>query len=160
VYKNRVYSIALYFFHGDHAMAGDITQHVFLKLMTNIGQFRGDSEFSTWLYRMVVNASMDAARRHKSDQAVAVSSPPHMVSGSGTQEDEYAREELAASVRAAVSRLPPKIRMAVLLRYFDDLSYQQMAQALDCAEGTVASRLNRGHKLLADRLKSLNSVKR
>src|SRR5260370_25672334 len=50
-YKDRVYSIALYFFHGDPAVASDITQQVFLKLMTSMGQFRGDAEFSTWLYR-------------------------------------------------------------------------------------------------------------
>jgi len=48
VYKDRVYSISLYFFHGDQAMASDVTQQVFLKLMTGIGQFRGDAAFSTW----------------------------------------------------------------------------------------------------------------
>ncbi len=58
-------------------------------------------------------------------------------------------------MRAAVSVLPPKLRIAVLLRYFDDLSYQQMAQALHCSMGTVASRLSRGHKILAERLKGL-----
>src|SRR5204863_2907410 len=52
VYKERVYSISLYFFHGDQAMASDVSQQVFLKLMTSIGQFRGDAGFSTWLYRL------------------------------------------------------------------------------------------------------------
>ena len=65
VYKNRVYSIALYFFHGDHAVASDVTQQVFLKLMTSIGQFRGDAAFPTWLYRLVVNACLDEARIRK-----------------------------------------------------------------------------------------------
>lgn len=62
IYKDRVYSIALYFFHGDALAASDVTQQVFLKLMTSMGQFRGDAEFSTWLYRLVVNACTDAAR--------------------------------------------------------------------------------------------------
>jgi RNA polymerase sigma-70 factor (ECF subfamily) len=75
--------------------------------------------------------------------------------GPGSQEQDYARAQMANSVRAAVSVLPPKLRIAVLLRYFDDLSYQQMAQALHCSMGTVASRLSRGHKILAERLKSL-----
>ena len=70
-YKDRVYSIALYFFHGDPAAASDVTQQVFLKLMTSMGQFRGDAEFSTWLYRLVVNACMDAARRRKSDAVIS-----------------------------------------------------------------------------------------
>src|SRR5919106_6291787 len=61
-YKDRVYSIALYFFHGNAATAADVTQQVFLKLLDNVGQFRGDSAFSTWLYRFVVNACVDRTR--------------------------------------------------------------------------------------------------
>ncbi len=154
VYKDRVYSIALYFFHGDAAAASDVTQQVFLKLMTSMGQFRGDAEFSTWLYRLVVNACMDAARRRKSD-AVDLRPIPssEMFAGPASQEDDYAREQMANSVRAAVSALPPKFRIAVLLRYFEDLSYEQMASALHCSMGTVASRLSRGHRMLAERLK-------
>src|SRR5277367_1199396 len=71
IYKDQVYSISLYFFHGDEAVASDVTQQVFLKLMTNITQFRGDAEFSTWLYRLVVNACMDAARRQKRGAAIS-----------------------------------------------------------------------------------------
>ena len=158
-YKDRVYSIALYFFHGDRAVAGDVTQQVFLKLMTTIGQFRGDAEFSTWLYRLAVNACMDVARRRKSDEGFAARSRHDVFAGTGSQEDELVRQELAGSVRAAVAALPPKLRIAMLLRYFDDLSYEQMAKALRCSRGTVASRLNRGHKMLADRLRAVTTVK-
>jgi RNA polymerase sigma-70 factor (ECF subfamily) len=155
VYKDRVYSIALYFLHGDPAAASDVTQQVFLKLMTSIGDFRGDAEFSTWLYRLVVNACMDAGRRRKWDAVSADRSHLEMFAGPASQEDDYARAQTADSVRAAVSALPPKFRIAVLLRYFDDLSYEQMAKALHCSMGTVASRLSRGHRMLADRLKGL-----
>ena len=62
---------------------------------------------------------------------------------------------MSNSVRAAVYALPPKFRIAILLRYFEDLTYEQMAQALHCSMGTVASRLSRGHKLLAEKLKGL-----
>src|SRR6266481_1784706 len=82
LYKDRVYSISLYFFHGDPCLASDVTQQVFLKLMTGIGQFRGDAEFSTWLYRLVVNACNDTARRRKSDPAVPDSSRLEAVAGS------------------------------------------------------------------------------
>jgi RNA polymerase sigma-70 factor (ECF subfamily) len=156
-YKDRVYSISLYFFHGDQAVARDVTQEVFLKLITSIGQFRGDAEFSTWLYRLVVNACMDAARRRKSDAAISERS--RMALGEpGSQEDDFARAQMARSVRAAVAALPPKFRIAVLLRYFDDLSYEQMAEALHCSMGTVASRLSRGHKMLAEQLKGVASL--
>jgi RNA polymerase sigma-70 factor (ECF subfamily) len=67
---------------------------------------------------------------------------------------------MANTVRAAVSTLPPKFRIAVLLRYFEDLSYEEMAKALHCSMGTVASRLSRGLKMLAERLKGSISAKR
>ena len=155
LYKDRVYSIALYFSHGDPAAASDITQQVFLKLMTSIGDFRGDAEFSTWLYRLVVNACMDAARRRKWQAVAKDRSDLEMFAGPASQEEDYARAQMANSVRSAVSALPPKFRIAVLLRYFEDLSYEQMAKALDCSMGTVASRLSRGHRMLAERLKGL-----
>ena len=153
VYKDRVYSIALYFFHGDPAMAGDVTQQVFLKLMTSISQFRGDAEFSTWLYRMVVNGCVDAARRRKSGPPVEDSSNLEELSKPATQEQDVMRTQMTESVRAAVSALPAKFRIAILLRYFEHLSYEQMARALGCSMGTVASRLSRGHRILAERLR-------
>ena len=158
-YKDRVYSVALYFFHGDESVAADVTQQVFLKLITSIGQFKGDAAFSTWLYRLVVNACQDMARRRKSAAWTTERSRLEEFPMRGSQEDDYARAEDARSVRDAVSELPPKLRMAVLLRYFDDLSYEQMAEVLHCSMGTVASRLSRGHKKLADRLKSLMGAK-
>jgi len=154
-YKDRVYSIALYFFHGDRALASDVTQQAFLKLITTIGQFKGDAAFSTWLYRLVVNACQDAARRRKSAGLALDHSRLAELAIPSSQEDDYARAQTAHSVREAVSALPPKLRLAVLLRYFDDLSYEQMAQVLRCSAGTVASRLSRGHQMLADRLGGL-----
>jgi RNA polymerase sigma-70 factor, ECF subfamily len=159
LYKDRVYSVSLYFFHGDQAIASDITQQVFLKLITSIGQFKGDAAFSTWLYRLVVNACQDAARRRKSAAVTMDRTRLEEVAIPGSQESDYARLQTARSVRAAVSALPPKFRIAVLLRYFDDLSYEQMAEVLHCSMGTVASRLSRGHRILAERLKSLMGTK-
>jgi RNA polymerase sigma-70 factor, ECF subfamily len=156
LYKDRVYSIALYFFHGDRIVAGDVTQQVFLKLLASIGQFRGEAEFSTWLYRLVVNACLDEARSRKPRFAVYEQSRLEAAStGADSQESGYARAQMAASVRTAIASLPPKFRIAVLLRYFDDLSYEEMAKSLRCSMGTVASRLSRGHKMLAERLKGV-----
>lgn len=154
LYKDRVYSIALYFSHGDISAANDITQQVFLKLMTGIRQFRGEAEFSTWLYRLVANTCMDASRRQKST-SIFSDRRFETFSGEGSQEQDYASQQMASSVRAAVSALPPKFRMAILLRYFEDLTYEQMAEALHGSMGTVASRLSRGHRILSERLKGL-----
>jgi RNA polymerase sigma-70 factor (ECF subfamily) len=71
------------------------------------------------------------------------------------QEDCYSQLEISASVKAAVKELKPKLRIAILLKYFEGLSYEEIARVLGCSTGTVASRLNRGHKELARRLAHL-----
>lgn len=154
-YKDKVYSIALYFFHGNEAAASDITQQVFLKMLYSIGQFRGDSGFSTWLYRLVVNACMDEARRAKPRELTTNTANVDDLAEPDSHEQDFARQQTARSVRAALSALPAKFRLPILLRYFEDLSYEEMAAAMNCSMGTVASRLNRGHKMLARKLESL-----
>jgi RNA polymerase sigma-70 factor (ECF subfamily) len=154
-YKDRVYSLALHFFHGDEAAAADVTQQVFLKLIEGMTSFRGDSTLATWLYRVTVRACIDrtrAARPERSATDVAVLDLP---AATTSAEDTLVRDEVAAHVRAAIATLPPKLRFAILLRYVNDLSYADMAVALNCSMGTVASRLSRGHRLLATRLSSL-----
>ncbi|MCA1605534.1 MAG: sigma-70 family RNA polymerase sigma factor, partial [Acidobacteria bacterium] len=73
------------------------------------------------------------------------------------QEKSYARAELADSVQAAIGQLRPKLRMAILLKYVEDLSYEEIASLLGCSKGTVASRLNRGHQALAQKLVHLRN---
>jgi len=154
VYKDRVYSIALYYFNGDEASAHDITQQIFLKLLTHISQFESRSEFSTWLYRMVANACLDrkrALRRFLSFDARVDKIPETRRS----MEDKFIQREREASIRSAISGLRPKLRMAILLKHFEELSYDEIAAVLGCSKGTVASRLNRGHQILAQKLSHL-----
>jgi RNA polymerase sigma-70 factor (ECF subfamily) len=151
-YKDRVYSIAVYSFDGDETAASDVAQQIFLKLMTNIGQFRGDSAFTTWLYRMVVNACIDERRRRRRFLPFGDLNPFSSPTSRKPQEKQYARLELASCVKSAIAELKPKLRMPILLKYMEDLSYEEIATVLGCSKGTVASRLNRGHKELARRL--------
>jgi len=153
IYKDRVYSIAMYSLGGTEAMAADVTQQVFVKLMTRINQFRGQSEFTTWLYRLVVNTCRDEQRKTRRFVPLADVSIP-AISGQSPRVD-YTRKELSERVQAAVSQLQPKLRWPILLRYVEDLSYEEIASVLGCSKGTVASRLNRGHKALARRLHHL-----
>lgn len=157
-YKDRVYSIALYFFHGDAATAADVTQHVFLKLLDNIGQFRGDAAFSTWLYRFVVNACVDRTRRAGARAKTVDPEVLETIAKPASQDTALEDAETARAVQRAVAALAPKVRIAILLRYFDDLSYAEMADALECSIGTVASRLNRGHAILARTLAPLGAA--
>jgi RNA polymerase sigma-70 factor (ECF subfamily) len=155
-YKDKVFSIAVYSSGGDRAVADDVTQQIFLKLFTAIRQFRGDSEFTTWLYRLVVNACLDERRRRRRllpfGETVAMRNP----GDKKPQEKQYARLEVAAAVRAAIGELKPKFRLPILLKYIEGLSYEEIAIVMGCSKGTVASRLNRGHSQLAKRLSHLN----
>jgi len=155
-YKDRVFSIAVYSSGGDRAIADDVTQQIFLKLFTAIGQFRGDSEFTTWLYRLVINACLDERRRRKRwlpwGESVALTNP----SEKKPQEQRFARLEVTAAVQQAIAELKPKFRLPILLKYVEGLSYEEIASVMGCSKGTVASRLNRGHSQLAKRLAHLN----
>ncbi len=154
-YKDRVFSIAVYSFQGDQTAAGDVTQQIFLKLMTSINQFRGESQFTTWLHRLVVNTCIDEQRRRKRYLGFGETVVFPTTGERKPPERRYERKELADCVKAAISELKPKFRMAVLLKYVEGLSYEEIAEVLGCSKGTVASRLNRGHKELARRLAHL-----
>jgi RNA polymerase sigma-70 factor (ECF subfamily) len=151
-WKDKVYSISFYYFHGDAQEAADVTQEVFLKLLTGLATFRGNSGFATWLYRFVSNACTDGARSRAARSRVierVLADRPH---NPASQEYDLLRAQAAMAVQTAVSALPPKLRLPILLRYFEDLSYEEIAEALNCSVGTVASRLNRGHRLLGEKL--------
>ncbi len=153
-HKDRVYSVALYFFGGDEALAGDVTQQVFLKLFTRISQYQGEAEFTTWLYRLTTNACIDEQRKRRrflqfgDDEGGGAGE----IFESLSMDEALARGELSRSVGQAVATLKPKLRVVMLLKYFEELSYEEIASVLGCSKGTVASRLNRGHKILARKL--------
>jgi RNA polymerase sigma-70 factor (ECF subfamily) len=151
-HKDRVYSVAFYFFGGDEATAADVTQQVFLKLFTRIGQFQGESEFTTWLYRLTTNACVDEQRKRRRVRQLGEGFELSEPRERGTQEESVARAEVRRAVERALAALKPKLRVVMLLKYFEEMSYEEIAAALGLSKGTVASRLNRGHKALARRL--------
>ncbi len=153
-YKDRVYSLAVHF-TGDEAVAKDIAQDIFLKLFLRIGQFRGEAEFGTWVYRLVANACMDEHRRRRRLVPLTAESGLKHPEENRPQEKRFARRQVCERVQAAVAQLSPKLRMPILLRYLEELSYEEIAAVLGCSSGTVASRLNRGHRELARKLASL-----
>jgi RNA polymerase sigma-70 factor (ECF subfamily) len=150
-YKDTVYSVALRY-SGDAAVAQDITQETFLKLFSVIGGFRGDSNFESWLYRLVVNCCFDQKRRTRRltplvDELLTILRAPDV-----SVLDEVLRNEMSGQVRAVVASLPPEQRMVIVLRYTQGLSYEEIAGILGCSPGTIGSRLNRIHKVLERRL--------
>ena len=156
-HKDRVYSIALRY-AGDSATAMDIAQDTFLKLLSTIRQFRGDASFESWLYRLVVNSCLDYHRKRRRflpllDEALDVFRTPRE-----SALHDMLREEQEERVQQLVAQLPEEQRIVVVLRYTEGLSYEEIADALGCRRGTVASRLNRAHKALERRLSHLRRV--
>jgi RNA polymerase sigma-70 factor (ECF subfamily) len=150
-HRHKVYSIALRY-TGNSSEAMDISQDVFVKLFSHIGDFLGRSNFDTWLYRMVVNCCLDHRRKFR--RLVPLFD-------SLRQKDRLARDtersQTSAQVQKAVAKLPSEMRLTVVLRYTEGLSYDEIAEVFGCSIGTVASRLNRAHKELAKRLKGMEN---
>ena len=153
-HKDRVYTIAFHY-GGDDDTARDVTQQVFLKLFTSINQFREDSQFTTWLYRIVANACADEHRKRRRFVPFSPEIEVSHMTERGSQEAAYDRRQMADSVRGAIAELTPKLRLPILLKYVEGLSYDEIAESLGISIGTVSSRLNRGHKMLAHKLAHL-----
>ena len=150
-HRDQVYSIALRF-SGDPAAAMDIAQEAFIKVLSHIKDFRLEASFDTWLYRLVVNTCLDHRRRRRNLLPVLEDLVDLVRPSRETVLGDLLREEAQDQVRDTVSRLAPEHRIVVVLRYTEDLSYEEIAEVLGCSRGTVASRLNRAHKILARRL--------
>lgn len=154
--QRRVFSVALNFFGGNRQAAEDVTQQVFLKFFRNLKRFRGDARVSTWLYRITVNHCIDEQKKRRRFSFLADifredGEEAHPVS----DEDAGAGFEIRDEVRSAVAGLKPIFRLPILLKHIEGLSYSEMAEVLEVSEGTVASRLSRGHAMLADKLAHL-----
>jgi RNA polymerase sigma-70 factor (ECF subfamily) len=150
-HKDRVYSIALRY-SGDRTVAMDIAQDAFLKMFSGVRNFRGDSSLDAWVYRIVVNSCFDQKRRTRRLAPLVDEMLGALRAPGQSALDEVLRSELSGRVRSAVAGLPPEQRMVIVLRYTQGLSYDEIAEILGCSAGTVASRLNRAHKILARRL--------
>ncbi len=155
-YKNKVYGTCLRI-TGNAAEAADVTQEVFLAIYKKIGLFEFRSSFSTWVYRMSVNASIDRYRKITRHPAYSTDDPDFQETGefrgmsdqkAAPADAEASKHEFDAAVQKTIGFLPVKLRAAVVLRYLQNLSYQEVAAALKCSEGTVKSRLNRAHEKL------------
>jgi RNA polymerase sigma-70 factor (ECF subfamily) len=139
-YRRRVYSTARHIL-GSDAAAKDATQQVFLTAWRHLARFQSEADFSPWLYRVAVNTCLSERRRLG---RFADDEPPEGVSGAAQEHVVLARE-----VEAALGRLSYKLRVPLVLRHVEGLSYDEIAEVLGCSLGTVASRLSRGQAALA-----------
>jgi RNA polymerase sigma-70 factor (ECF subfamily) len=149
-YRDRVYAIAFRVV-GNAVDALDVVQESFALVFRKLASFRGGSLFSTWLFRIVVNCSIDHRRKRGSAAhgvAPASGLDNDVADDSPSPEDRAHAQEVGAQVQAAISLLSPKLRAILALRYLEDMSYEDLAATLGLSLGTVKSRLARAHLAL------------
>lgn len=154
MYKDKVFSLSFYM-TGDKEAAKDITQQIFMKVFTSILTFQHKASFSSWLFRLAVNMCRDyqrSARRMKMFSS-AMNNSIEAYEPAPTVEESLCKEYALGMVQRIVMKLSPKLRTVIVLKYVEDLSYSEIAELLGCSIGTVSSRLNRSHKILAEELK-------
>lgn len=130
--------------------AADLMQQIFLQVFAKIGQFAGNSQFGTWLYRVAVNECLQHQRRQKPRATQPLQHEPAEHRLAHTEQLE--QQEL---MDVALNRLEPDLRVIFLLREVEGQNYAELAETLELSEGTVASRLNRARKQLKQHLVDL-----
>lgn len=160
-YTKRVYAIC-YRFTGRDNEAQDLTQDVFLRVFKTLGSFRaGEGSFVVWLTRLTRNLLVDHYRRTKRDRATDALDDKLAVleertAQSGRTDGMLAGREAGELIQAALQKLSPELREAVILRDLQEMEYREIANVLNVPEGTVKSRLNRGRAELARVLRRQN----
>lgn len=157
-YQNQVYNLALHIIH-DPAAADDATQETFISAYRALDQFRGGS-FRAWLMRIVRNACYDELRRYKRRPKVSwedfgdmeEEANPHLVDEGPKPEDSVQQQELRALLERTIAKLPDHHRMAIVLVDRLGLSYEEAAETMDVALGTVKSRLARARREMQELL--------
>ena len=136
-YQRDVYRLC-YRYVNNHHDASDLAQDVFLKAYRAIGRFRGDSAFSTWLYRIAVNTCLNfRASRHRPSEELK----DDVVDAGPRVDDRMEDDERSQQVREAVSRLPEKQRATLILKIYNDLTHEEVAAILGSTVGTVKANL-------------------
>jgi RNA polymerase sigma-70 factor, ECF subfamily len=160
--QTYVYSIAMSLMHNP-ADAADMTQEAFIRLLRSLGTYRGETKFTTWLYRLVTNICLDGLRR-RGRPVESLDEQNSGQTGDGAQtpgerladsdrwtqpEERLELRESATEVREALVSLPATQRLALTLHYFEDLRYEDIAEVMGLPLNTVKSHIRRGKERLA-----------
>ncbi len=147
----------------DQSEVLDVAQESFLKAYRALPNFRGDSAFYTWLYRIAINTAKNhlvaQGRRPPAEDIDSVTAEHYdgesNLKDYGTPEHQILKDEIERTVIEAIDALPPDLRAAITLRELEGLSYEEIAEAMDCPIGTVRSRIFRAREAINERLAPL-----
>ena len=161
-YQHKIVNLVMRYVR-DPDQALDITQEAFLKAYRALPRFRGDSAFYTWLYRIAVNTAKNhlaAQRRRPMDVELDLQDPEQYdlhakLKETDTPEGMTLSGELRETVERAIDGLPEDLRTAIILRELDGMSYEEIAQTMDCPVGTVRSRIFRARDAIGKKIGTL-----
>ena len=147
----------------DPSEAQDVAQEAFIKAYRALGNFRGDSAFYTWLYRIAINTAKNylvSRSRRYTDYQIDVQDAEQVenasqLKGMDTPENLLMNDEVVNVIKSAIERLPEEMKTAIMLREFEGLSYEEIAQAMECPVGTVRSRIFRAREAIDEKLAPL-----
>lgn len=163
-YQHKLIKLVSRYVH-DHAEAMDVAQEAFIKAYRALPNFRGDSSFYTWLYRIGINTAknhlVSQGRRPPDSDIDAVDAERYDIDSrlkdNESPEALARRDEIEKVVFDAIEQLPEDLRTAITLRELEGLTYDEIAQAMDCPIGTVRSRIFRAREAIDKRLRPLLS---
>ncbi|TCQ08180.1 RNA polymerase RpoE-like sigma-24 subunit [Serpentinicella alkaliphila] len=147
-YQKKAFNIA-YRMLGNLEDANDVTQEAFVKVYKSLGKFKGDSKFSTWLYSIVTNASIDYMRKNRKTDVVYLDKKEEdkmkieVPDNINTPEHLFEKKEIKRVIHDSINKLSKEHRTVIILRDIQGFSYDEIANILNCSEGTVKSRISR-----------------
>ena len=158
-YQHKIVNLVMRYVR-DPEIALDITQEAFIKAYRALPRFRGDSAFYTWMYRIAVNTAKNhlaAQRRRPMDVELDLQDPEQYdlhakLKETDTPEGVTLSNELRETVERAIAALPEDLRTAIILRELDGMSYEEIAQTMECPVGTVRSRIFRARDAIAKKV--------
>ncbi|WP_301388991.1 RNA polymerase sigma factor RpoE [Thalassolituus sp. UBA2590] len=164
-YQHRILSLVGRFI-SDHAEAQDVTQEAFIKAYRALPSFRGDSQFYTWMYRIAVNTAKNhliSRGRKTPTQDIDLDDAAYFADEANMKDVEtpdglLQRDQLRKVVFDAIEDLPDELRRAVTLRELEGLSYEEIAEAMNCPIGTVRSRIFRAREAIEKKMRPLLSA--
>ncbi len=148
-YREQVFRLALRMC-GSEADADEVAQEAFLSAWKALPNFRGESQFSTWLYQLTTHAAIDLMRREKRQIAAADITEVSAADPAPSPQQQAEQSEQREIVRDAILQLAPEQREVVVLRFMEELSYEEIGAVLKLPSGTVKSRLNRAKAQLKE----------
>jgi RNA polymerase sigma-70 factor (ECF subfamily) len=162
-YQQRIVKLIMRYVH-DPAEAQDVAQEAFIKAYRAMPAFRGDSAFYTWLYRISINTAKNylvAQQRRPIDYDYDLQDPDNYEVNARLRDEESPeglalQEELRQTIERTIASLPEELRTAIMLREIDGLSYEEIAQAMDCPVGTVRSRIFRAREAIDKSIEALS----